>query len=211
MKLKELIVTVLFIFSCTGITLCQEKKVRRFALYYQQKIYLHNFDEYLKYQASDLPKLHKNARLHGAEFQGFLTDNIVIGLYANGTLNHKENSTGNTNWGGALACIFGQYRFDNQLGFFACPGLGLGCGRLNYASSRNDGSQSISIYSDAFYMEPMLSAGYSLKRKLYIKIDGAYICRISSNKYYSGNRNLADPFPNGFMLSASFGYRFPLL
>lgn len=49
------------------------------------------------------PTLDGPARMRGAEVEGCISENILFGLYGNGTLKRKRNESGVADWGGGVA------------------------------------------------------------------------------------------------------------
>lgn len=186
----------------------EEHRVRGFAVYYQQKLVVSDFGAFKDVNAA-APNLASNARLHGAEIEGFISNNIVFGMYGNGMLNRSESSSGSSDWGGGIAALFGQYRVYSEIGLFASAGFGLGCGRIDYIASNADGSNTQTIVSDAIYFEPLANVGYAWRNKIHLRLQTSYIVPGLGNNYRTGSPDLSNPFPNGPLVGLSLGYRFP--
>lgn len=184
-------------------------KPRFFALSYTQRILLTSFNEFSNKQASNLPELNNNARFHGMSLKGAVSKSLIVGLYAQGSLNDAENSVGYSNWGGGLGAVTFQYNYSPLKNFIIYPGFGLGCGRFNYSSAEHDGTNAQSIYSDAIYIEPCINIGYSFWNKLLIMIEGSYMQSLSGNEYQTAKQNLPSAFPKGLFFGLSIGYKSP--
>lgn len=197
----------------TALILCSnafsgDNLIRGFAVYYQQKLYFTDFADFANANPA-APDLDPNARIHGAEIEGFISNHIIFGMYGNGMLKRSENSTGSSDWGGGIAALFGQYRVYSDAGFFASAGFGLGCGRISYISSNSEGTNTQTIVSDAIYGEPLINLGYSHKNKILLRCQASYIAPGLGENYRTGTPNLSNPFPFGPVISLSLGYRFP--
>lgn len=208
MKVYSIAVMVTAIATVSASSYAREEMVRGFATYYQQKLYFGNLDKYDGVNPS-APNISNFVRLHGAEVEGFISNNIIFGLYGNGMLERKESATGSSDWGGGTAALFGQYRIYSNIGIFSSIGFGLGCGRISYIASNIDGTNTQSIVSDAIFGEPLFNIGFAYKNKIHAKLQASYITPGFGNSYSTGSSNLKNPFPNGAFLGLSLGYRFP--
>lgn len=186
-----------------------KNKTRLLSLSYTQRLHFASFEKYEQLQSSQLPELNNNARFHGMHLHGAVSKSLIVGLYAQGSLNDANNELGYTNWGGGIGAVTFQYNYSPIKNMYIFPGFGFGCGRFNYSSSINDGSQSFSIYSDAIYFEPRLNVGYALWNKLLIMVEGTYMLGVSGNNYTTGNTNIESCFPEGWFIGLSIGYNCP--
>lgn len=208
MKANSIATIVTGIASVAGNLYAREEIVRGFATYYQQKLYFGDLDKYDGVNPS-APNLSNFVRLHGAEVEGFISNNIIFGMYGNGMLERNKSETGSSDWGGGTAALFGQYRVYSNIGIFSSVGFGLGCGRISYLASNIDGTNTQSIVADAIFGEPIFNIGYAYKNKIHVKLQASYIAPGFGNSYSTGSSNLKNPFPNGAILGLSLGYRFP--
>jgi hypothetical protein len=189
----------------------QENEPRFFSINYNQRIHFVNFQQFASIQEQALPKLNDNARFHGMTLEGAITDNIIISLYANGSLNDKQNNFGYTSWGGGLGVVKITYRYKLPSSFFTSIGTGLGCGRFSYSSALWDGTASITSDMDAIFLEPEINVGYIFKKKLVLIFNSSYMYSIAGNEYNVGLENLPKAFPNGWIIGASIGYEFSFI
>jgi hypothetical protein len=185
----------------------QKSRIPGITIYWKHKIYFNDFKTFSSYQDPNLPQLDNNVFFHGVTVQGDVSEKLAIGLSTNWGKKYKSSQNGSASWGGGMAALFFQYRVISKSGFFAGSGIGQGYGKYNYISSNNLGSDTKSIDVDGIYIEPLLNVGYSIKSRVYIKLEGSYIFSIYTNKYYIGN-NLPNPFPKGFLVSVGVGCRF---
>jgi hypothetical protein len=194
----------------------QENKTRYVSISYFMRVNFGNFSKFSNIQDNNLPKLSNNTRFHGMKIEIGLTENIIIGLYANGGLNHNRNDNGYTSWGGALGVPYIQYRYFVNDSFFGSFGIGLGCGRFTYSTGFWNGDKSITSHNDKIFIEPMANIGYIvpvIPYQFIISPEVSYIINLEipglSNGYYIGENNTINAFPKGWIAGGSIGYKFP--
>lgn len=202
---------LLVITMITSKSIAQENEPRFFSMNYSQILYFASFQKLESIQEQTLPTLKDNARFHGMKLQGAITENIIVGLYANGSLKDSKNDLGYTSWGGGIGVMTVDYRHHLSNTFFTSFGFGLGCGRFTYSSALWNGTESITSNTDAIFGEPNMKIGYILKKKLILTFEASYMFDIASNEYNVGAVNIPDVFPNGWIIGASIGYQFPFI
>ena len=205
------LLTFLIMIMITSKSTAQENQARFFSLNYYQRLHFVKFQQLTSLQDQELPKLTENARFHGMKLEGAIKDNIIIGLYANGSLKDNKNNFGYTSWGGGLGVVTISYRYNLSTSFFTSVGTGLGCGRFTYSSASWDGTVSITSNTDAIFLEPNINMGYIFKKKLILTFETSYMFSIAGNEYNVGAENIPDVFPNGWIIGASIGCQFPFI
>ena len=181
----------------------------RFSINYMQRLHFVNFQDFADIQDQSLPRLKDNTRFHGMRLEGTITDDIIVGLYANGSLNDSRNNNGYTSFGGGVGVVTIEKRYYLPGNCFAGLGFGLGCSRFTYSSAKWDGSESITSNTDAIFGEPGVKLGYIFWKKLILIIDASYMLDIAGNRYTVGAENIPDVFPEGWFAGVSIGYYFP--
>ncbi len=73
---------------------------------------------------------------------------------------------------------------------------------------RFDGTNSIAVYSDAIYVEPIVRVGYSFK-KVVLEGVGSYMKPFYGDEYVTGKEPLPSAFPEGFTVGVSLGWKMP--
>ena len=189
----------------------QSSEPRNFSINYMQRLHFVDFHGFADIQDQALPKLQDNARFHGMRFEGAIADDIIVGLYANGSLNDSRNNNGYTSFGGGVGVVTIEKRYCLPFNCFAGSGFGLGCGRFTYSSALWDGSESITSNTDAIFGEPGIKLGYVFRKKLILIIDASYMLDIASNRYNVGAENIPDVFPEGWFAGVSIGYHFSFI
>ena len=185
----------------------QENEPRYFSINYIQRLHFVNYQNFTNIQGAALPKLKDNSRFHGMRLEGEIANNILVGLYANGSLDDSKNANGYTSMGGGIGVATIEYRYQLPVNFFTSLGFGLGCGRFTYSSALKNGNKSVISNVDAIFGEPNIKIGYILKKKLILIFDASYMFVISSNKYNAGANNIPDVFPRGWFIGGSIGFQ----
>lgn len=187
----------------------QGKAVRPFSIHYSQHAYFPRDRVYTHAQYSPLPTLNGPSRFHGMFIQGALSEQIILSLKGLGSLKDKKNAEGYTHFGGGLAATGIEFRHTVFNVLFLSGGLWLGCGRFNFTASTAAGDQTVSVFSDAIFIEYQLNIGAIFFQRLVIAIHGSYMGPIVGTDYRIGDDNLVSAFPTGFVLGGSVGYQFP--
>lgn len=211
MKKAYTLCTILILIMNASNSFAKENQARFFAINYNQRLHFVKFQQLTSLQNHDLPQLTKNARFHGMKLEGAIKDNVIIGLYANGSLKDSKNNFGYTSWGGGLGVVTISYRYNLPGSLFTSVGSGLGCGRFTYSTALWNGTESITSDNDAIFLEPNINMGYIFKEKLILTIEASYLFSIVGNEYNVGAKNIPDVFPNGWVIGASIGYQFPFI
>lgn len=203
------LLTLLILIMITSKSNAQENEPRFLSINYSQRLHFVKFQQLASMQNHELPTLTENVRFHGMKLEGAIKDDIIVGLYANGTLKDSQNNLGYTSWGGGIGVVTIAYKHRLSTTLFTSLGFGLGCGRYTYSSSLWDGTASITSNTDAILGEPIINIGYIFNRKLILTFEGSYMFSIVGNEYNVGVENIPDVFPNGWIIGTSIGYQFP--
>ncbi len=209
--MKQLQPRLIILLLAISTSIFAQEKSNALTLSYYQKLHLTDFNNFENLQDASLPLLSDNARFHGMKLEGVITNNFVLGLYATGALKDNKNSVGYTSWGGGLGAATIAYRKNLFHAFSADAGCGLGCGRFTYESSAFDGSRSINSTADAIFWEPYINLKYTIKEKFVLSVEASYMLDLFGNEYSFATQTLPNPFPNGWVIGASIGYKFSFL
>jgi len=207
MRKTYMLLTFLILIMLVSQSTAQGNEPRYFSINYIQRLHFVNYQKFANIQDQRLPKLKDNAKFHGMRLEGAIAKNLILGLYANGSLNDSKNDNGYTSWGGGIGVVTVEYRYLLPGNFFTGLGFGLGCGRFTYSSALWNGAESITSNSDAIFGEPSLKIGYVFKKKLILTFDASYMFGIASNEYNVGAKSMPDVFPKGWFISVSIGSR----
>ncbi len=207
MTAKLTLFTSLLLIIITSESAAQKSDSRYFSINYIQRVHFVNYQQFTNIQDRTLPELKNNTRFHGMRIDGEIANNLIVGLYANGSLNDSKNANGYTSWGGGIGVATIEYRYNLPVNFFTGLGFGLGCGRFTYSSALWDGTKSITANVDTIFGEPDIKVGYILKRKLILAFDASYIFDIASNTYNVGAKNIPNVFPRGWFIGGSIGFQ----
>jgi len=211
MNKKTILLILLILIMIVPRLTAQENAPRFFSINYTQSLHFKDFQQFASIQDQAFPKLKNNARFHGMKLEGAIADNIILGLYANGSLNDSKNDLGYTSWGGGIGVVTISYRHYLSSSFFTSIGFGLGCGRFTYSSALWDGTASITSDADVIFGEPKIKIGYIFKKKLILTFKTSYMLSITGNEYNVGIENLPNVFPQGWVVGVSVGYQFPFI
>jgi hypothetical protein len=203
MKTPLLLLCILIVITAKPIG----KRDRYLALNYSRKVHIADFSQFESYQRDEAPQLEDNPQFHGMYFQGAFSDHILLGLFGYGSIQDKSNTVGYTNWGGGVAGTTIDYYKNWKIGFYLTSGIGIGCGRFSYNYSNFAGTDAVSVFSDAIYIEPQCSGGYNIREKLILSFECSYLLPLVGNDYQSG-ADMPSAFPKGGMIGLSIGYQF---
>lgn len=188
------------------------KPARTFGMGYAQRFLWYDTDHWnaLIPSGKGLPELDGPLRLHGGVFYGYLTNWLVVGLSAYGSLQEKENEQGYTNFEGSFAGFFLEARKPLLYKFYGTAGLTFSCGRF-HVGSMSEAGQGLSGHSDVFFAEPSLGIGYHIVNALNIKVFWSSLFGFLVKNDWVGEDEEHKVLPEGHMISLMLTYDIPSL
>ena len=156
---------------------------------------------------SGLPELGSTVRFHGFRFYVESKNRLCFGFSAYGALSEKNNDKGYTNWEGAMAGFFIDYRIKLLFDLHGNMGLTAGCGRFNFSSMENNGI-GINGYTNALLFEPFIGFSYYIADRFIIKLTASTIFSFSRARDWVGTNQNEWVLPKGYILSFTIGSRF---